>query len=206
MAAIPVSLALGFFGSDFAIAFFGTKFAESGRILSWSAPFLIFNFLLQINFQIMAGTGKIRERLRILLVGLAFNVPLNIVLIPAFGASGSALAVGLSWIPLWYLSNAKCAEYPVRFDWAYFARNLAVLVPLSFSLYLLRNSWSPAGLSERAESVFWLGTACLVHIIGFVLANLSEMKEIVSEIRSMFAKKDVSNYSVTTPESGETTL
>lgn len=84
MAAIPVSLALGLFGSDFAVAFFGTKFAESGRILSWSAPFLVFNFLLQINFQIMAGTGRIKERLRILLVGLAFNVPLNLVLIPTF--------------------------------------------------------------------------------------------------------------------------
>ena len=53
------------------------------------------------------------------------------------------------------------------------------------------------------ESVFWLGTACLVHIIAFVLANLPEMKEIISEIKSMFTKKNASKYPVTTPESGE---
>ncbi len=205
MAAIPSSLALGLFGTDFAIAFFGTKFAESGRILSWSAPFLIFNFLLQINFQIMAGTGKIRERLRILLIGLACNVPLNLVLIPIIGAAGSALAVGLSWIPLWYLSSRKCEQYAIEFDWAHFLKNVAVIAPMAVGLFLFRNTWSPAGLSDRMESVFWLGAACLVHIIGFILANLSEMKEIVSEVRSMFMKKDVSKYPVTTPESGEAT-
>lgn len=179
------------------------KFEESGRILAWSAPFLVFNFLLQINFQIMAGTGKIKERLRILLVGLAFNVPLNVLLIPAFGAAGSALAVGLSWIPIWYLSSRHCDVYANRFDWGHFAKNLAILVPVSVSTFLLRNSWSPPGLSDRMESVFWLGTACLVHIIAFGLANSSEMKEIVSEIRSMFTKKNSQNYPITTQESGE---
>lgn len=53
------------------------------------------------------------------------------------------------------------------------------------------------------ESVFWLGTACLVHIIAFALANVSEMKEIVSEVRRMFAKKKSNVYPVTTSESGE---
>lgn len=152
----------------------------------------------------MAGTGKIKERLRILLVGLAVNVPLNVALIPVIGAAGSALAVGLSWIPIWYLSSRKCDQYAIDFDWAHFAKNLAVLVPVGTGLFFLRNAWSPAGLSDRMESVFWLGTACLVHIIAFALANLSEMKEIVSEIRLMFAKKNPENYPVTTPESGET--
>lgn len=78
---------MGMFGTDFAIAFFGEKFTESGNILAWSAPFLIFNFLLQINFQILAGMGRIRERLNILLVGLAFNIPLNVILIPTLGAA-----------------------------------------------------------------------------------------------------------------------
>lgn len=111
-AAIPSSFALGLFGYDFAVALFGEKFAESGRILAWSAPFLAFNFLLQINFQILAGTGKVRERLKILLLGLAVNVPLNLLLIPVFGPEGSALAVGLSWIPVWYLSERRCSDFP----------------------------------------------------------------------------------------------
>lgn len=78
----------------------------------------------------MAGTGKIKERLKILLVGLAFNIPLNVVLIPAFGSAGSALAVGLSWIPIWFLSSRKCDEYAIDFDWKHFAKNVAVLVPV----------------------------------------------------------------------------
>ncbi len=151
----------------------------------------------------MAGTGKIKERLKILLVGLAFNVPLNVVLIPTLGSAGSALAVGLSWIPIWYLSSRKCGEYAIDFDWKHFMKNVAVLLPVGAGLFALRHSWSPAGLSERMESVFWLGTACLVHIIAFALANVSEMKEIVSEVRKMFTKKKSQNYPVTSPERGE---
>ncbi len=67
-AAVPVSFVFAFFGPDFAVAFFGEKFRKSGEILAWSAPFLVFNFLLQINFQILGGTGRVKERLKIILI------------------------------------------------------------------------------------------------------------------------------------------
>lgn len=105
---------------------------------------MVFNFLLQINFQILAGIGKIRERLRILLIGLAVNVPLNLLFIPVFGAAGSALAVGMSWIPLWHLSHKECgAAYSLDFEWKYFMRNVFFLAAVSFGLFLARHSWSP---------------------------------------------------------------
>lgn len=203
VAAIPVSLMLGLFGTDFAIAFFGEKFTQSGHILSWSAPFLIFNFLVQINFQILAGLGKIQERLRILLIGLAFNVPLNLALIPVLGASGSALAVGLSWFPIWYLSEKKCGDFGADFDWGYFLKNLGILSVISGATFLLRHLWSPEGISVRMESIFWLSIACLVHIIAFALVNRSETRELFREVRAMLKKKRPSDYPVTVTESGE---
>lgn len=206
VAAIPVTLALGFFGTDFAVAFFGEKFVDSGHILSWSAPFMVFNFLLQINFQVLAGLGKIRERLRILLVGLAFNIPMNLVFIPLFGAAGSALAVGLSWIPVWYLAERKCEKFRLDFDWKYFAKNVVFLTAVAGSLFFVRHSWSPEGLSARMESVFWLSLVCGVHIIAFAFINRSEVSEIVSEIRTMFSKKKIEDYPVIPQESGEAIL
>jgi hypothetical protein len=128
------------------------------------------------------------------------------MLIPLYGTAGSALAVGLSWIPLWYLSHRKCGEYRLGFDWKYFVRNFVIVGFFAVSLFFVRNSWSPENLSGRLESIFWLSLVCLTHIIAFVIANKNEVREIVSEIRTMFRKREkAGRYPLTTPESVETT-
>ena len=72
------------YGQSLGAFLFGEKFRISGEILMYSTPFLIFNFLLQINFQILGGTGRVKERLKIMLVGLIVNLIMNLTLIPAF--------------------------------------------------------------------------------------------------------------------------
>lgn len=114
------------FGPAIANVLFGLKFTMSGIILQYSAFFIVCNFLLQINFQILAGVGRIKERVKILGVGLIFNVILNLVLIHLYGVVGSALAVGLSWIPLWYLSDRSTRMYSNGFDFVFFIKNLVL--------------------------------------------------------------------------------
>ncbi|MFZ4461771.1 MAG: polysaccharide biosynthesis C-terminal domain-containing protein [Patescibacteria group bacterium] len=123
------------YGSDLGVFFFGEKFRASGDILLYSAPFLIFNLLLQINFQILGGTGRVRKRLSIMLVGLAVNFALNLVLIPSFGPQGSALAVGLSWIPIWILSSRATQEYAGTFDWKFFTKNILAASAIAAVIY-----------------------------------------------------------------------
>lgn len=53
-------------GRHIAIFLYGTDYTQSGTALLYIAPFLFLNVLIQINFQIMAGTGMIRERVYIL--------------------------------------------------------------------------------------------------------------------------------------------
>ena len=48
------------------IFFFGDKFLASGYVLYYSIAFITFNFLLQINFSILAAIGKVKKRLRII--------------------------------------------------------------------------------------------------------------------------------------------
>jgi len=98
-------------GTPFAILFFGESYTLSGEILKFSAPFLIFNLLNQINFQFLAGTGRAWSRTISLGVALPINIVLNIVLIKLYGVEGSALAVGISWVPLWLLTWYFSREY-----------------------------------------------------------------------------------------------
>lgn len=108
--AIWISVFMFQVGTPFTVLFFGEKYTLSGYILQFSAPFLIFNLLNQINFQFLSGTGKAWWRTISMAIALPINIILNIVLIQKFGVAWSALAVGISWIPLylctWYFTRS----------------------------------------------------------------------------------------------------
>lgn len=70
-----------------------------------------------------------------MLVGLAVNFALNIALIPTFGPQGSALAVGVSWIPIWFLSSRATKEYAGEFDWKFFIKNILVASIITVIVY-----------------------------------------------------------------------
>jgi O-antigen/teichoic acid export membrane protein len=121
---IAVSLFLFVFAQELAIILFGQKFLESGIIMMYSSFFLVFNILLQINFQILGGTGQAQGRVKILGIGLFINIALNLILIKHLGSRGSSLAVGLSWIPLWLMSLYATRQWPLHFDWRFFLKNI----------------------------------------------------------------------------------
>jgi O-antigen/teichoic acid export membrane protein len=50
------------FGPEIASVLFGTKFMYSGQLLMYIGPFLIFNVLTSINYGILAGFGKVKQR------------------------------------------------------------------------------------------------------------------------------------------------
>lgn len=171
------------FGPLIASVLFGDKFAMSGVILQYSALFIVLNFLLQINFQILAGVGRIHERVKILVVGLVFNVILNLVLIRLFGVVGSALAVGLSWIPLWYLSDRSTRMYSHGFDFAFFTKNLALTVVLGGALWYFLVPLL-VGVS-RMQGLSYIVGISVVAVIPFVVVNMEEGKLFLGELKKM---------------------
>ncbi len=186
--AIWVSIFFILFGEIFAVALFWEQFHESGRILIYSTPFLIFNFLLQINFQILAGTGRIRDRAKILLITIPINLILNLIaiLILHMWSRWSALAVWLSWIPLWWMSYRAIKTYITwKIDWKSIIYNLLwSIAVLSSSIFLI--SWYYCHGIEYNLSTFNIGCtisnipaiffAILVSMIIFPLINISELR------------------------------
>lgn len=171
------------FGPTFATILFGEKFLMSGIILQYSAFFIVLNFLLQINFQILAGVGRIQERVKILGIGLAFNIALNLVFIHFYGVAGSALAVGLSWIPIWYLSDRATRMYSSGFDFAFFSKNFALTAVIGglswyFAIPLLSGA-------SRLQALIVLVAISVVTVIPFVAVNWKEGKLFIGELKKM---------------------
>ncbi len=130
------------FWERLSILFFWEKFRESWNILAFSAPFLVFNLLLQIAFQVLAGTGQVKKRTKILLITLMVNILLNLLLIPLYWPSGSALAVWLSWIPLYFMSiKATNLSLPIFWDISWYKNIIAGLFTFLL-IHFLREEWN----------------------------------------------------------------
>lgn len=182
--AVWISIFLFQFWEHLSVLLFTEKFRESWIILKYSAFFLIFNLLIQINFQILAWTGKIRDRATILLVTLPINILLNIFFIKLFSTIpwslavyGSALAVWLSWIPLWYMTHYTTREFRIPWPMMPLFKNILLGWLTYFILdYLFRES-------QILNNFFILWIAVFVNLIIFFIGNRWMILEMISVIK-----------------------
>ena len=130
-------------GQSVAVILFGDDFRFSGIILLGSAPFIVFNILLQINMQILAGTGRVATRIRMLLVTFAVNVSLSCLalFILHIGTVGVSMAVGLAWIVLWAMSEQATRDVPAVWDYWAVGRAFIIYGVLDTILWITMPLW-----------------------------------------------------------------
>ncbi len=172
---IWLSVFLFQFWEPLAILFFWEKFRTSGDILWYSAFFMIFILLIQINFQFLSGTWKIADRARILAIILPVNIVLNYILIQLYWVEWSALAVWISWIPLWYLSYRATRIHNGGFDWMPFLKNIILVWVSALSIYWVIQLIHLSD-STRIWSLMILLIAMIVNLVIFGIWNLHLLK------------------------------
>lgn len=175
------------YAKEIAIVLYWEKFIKSWIIMQYSIFFLIFNFLLQINFQILGWIWKIKERVKILGIWLVFNLIFNLIFIHLIWVEGSSLAVWLAWIPIFYLSHKATKEYSEPFDWTFFIKNLFYVVIVSSWLYIMNIShmlWT-----SRFKMLFSILLIWFFYIIILWLANIREFKMFLNEIKRIKRKQ-----------------
>ena len=185
--AIAISGLMFVFWEQISFIFFWEKFRFSWIILMYSAFFLIFNFLLQINFQILAWVWRIKERVKILWIWLLINIPLNLILIDLLWVKWSSLAVWLSWIPIFYLSNKATSNFSLKFDFKFFLKNLLLIVVLNIWLYftILPYIW----FISRITDLIFILLISIFYIITIWLFNQSEFRLFYRELKNILPKK-----------------
>ena len=169
------------FGEEMSVILFGEKFRMSGVILAYSAPFIFFNFMTQIAFQVLAWIGKIKERAKIFFITLMINVPLTLVLIHTpLSVKWAALAVGMSWIPLWFLSTRALEKYKPKLHLAPALRN-AWAALLTFGICIVWKKYT------HISEVSFFFVAIFVYMSIFLITNRStllEIKNVIARVRA----------------------
>lgn len=172
------------FSEMIAFVLFGDKFIESGKILQYSILFLIFNFLLQINFHIFAWIWKVKERLNIILIAIVFNIMMNYILITSIWVYGAALATWLWWILIWILSEIKLdAIYRSKLDIIFLLKNIWIFILIWIISFVY--FWT---IHESMGRGFWLIFLVCFSLLYFwmiLIINKKEVLQLFSEIKKI---------------------
>lgn len=166
---------------------FGEKFLYSGVILQYSVFFLLFNFLLQINFNILGWTGRVKERVKIISIAIIANMITNYFLIKLIWVAWASLATWLGWFIIYFLSERLLyKEYAIKYDWIFINKNII------FSAILWIFTWIfVLPLFEnlgRWISFAYLCLYSLIYLLFFAFVNKQEFSLFIWEIKKIRKK------------------
>ncbi len=104
IAVIIFAVFLSALGPEIALIIFNKAFVFSGELLQIGAIFSIFSILVGFNFSVLAGMGKIKERVKLLGIASLILTILSIGGILRMQLYGAIFAMGISYILLFILS------------------------------------------------------------------------------------------------------
>lgn len=167
---------------------YGSKFTYSWILLSYAAWFIVFNILLAINFSLLAGMGKVKERVKILAIAVCINVVGNILFMLGFGRwlPGAIAATIIWWLLMFFLTRRVIQNhYKFFFDRWFLIKNTIVIVLLSFWLryYSGKIDWSID--TPWAIRIVYLGTMVLIYGCILAITNYKSFVVLWKEIQRL---------------------
>ena len=169
--------------------FFGQKFLPSGELLKYAWPFLIINILFVINFSILAGTGKVKQRAGILLIWLIATVGSMITFIKFFERwlVGAVLWTVLGWIVLWILSFKIVNKIQkITFNWWFLIKNVATIGAICIGIWFIKDQYFILEDIHRYTNLWYLAIIGIIYygiIAGINYPSLKLLKKEVKELR-----------------------
>jgi O-antigen/teichoic acid export membrane protein len=161
--AMPVFLAFLFDPDFIVVLLFGAKYVDSAPILQVLAVGFFFNTLVGLNGQTLMSFGRTKEIIIATTSGLSINVILGILLVPGYGALGSAFSVagGL------FISNVIMSAYLVQrygikpIGWPYFRALLLAFLLVMGLHFLMGNALMSMDFVAHAIFILLLSVACV---------------------------------------------
>jgi len=172
------------FAEIIAFVLFWEKFIMSWSILRFSILFLVFNFLLQINWNILWWVWKVKQRVKIVSIAVVFNFFTNIILINIIWVYWAALATWIWWILIYILQEYHLwKKYRIRFDYKFLTKNLFFMWFLwIFSYYFIVPIFE---VLSRLNSLYLLVLIWILWFIIFFIINYKEFKWFILEIKKL---------------------
>jgi O-antigen/teichoic acid export membrane protein len=177
------------FWQEISVLLYWEKFRFSWELLQILWPCLIFQCLTCINFSLLAGLGKIKERFKILLISLIINVTCNSLALFVFNldlhAVISVLALSRivqfigSLIYIW-------KQHPFNFDRKFFFKNILIIWILCGIFYWIKNISNLFYPDQnRRQLLFMLAGICIIYVWIIAGFNRWKIKSLLNEVKKV---------------------
>ena len=177
------------FWQEISVLLYWEKFRFSGELLQILWPCLIFQCLTCINFSLLAGLWKIKERFKILLISLTVNVTLNVLALFVFNLDLHAvitiLAISRIVQFIWWLIYIK-KLHPFNFDWKFLFKNILIvwiLCGIFFHIKNISTLFYPD--QNRRQLLFMLSGICMIYIWIIAGFNRWKIKSLRNEVQKV---------------------
>ncbi len=181
---ITINILFFVFAEIIAFTLFGEKFINSWLIIRYSILFLVFNLLLQINFNIMAWIWEINKRVKIIIIAVIFNFFTNIFFIKLIWIYWAALATWLWWILIYVLSEISLwKKYFIIFNYKSIIKNTVLMWAIWYINYIYiipLFSWL-----TRLKSLSLIIFISIIWILIFIIINNKEFRIFIWEIKKL---------------------
>jgi len=147
---------------------FGSKYLGAVNTLRVFSFFFVFRAVRDINFAIVAGIGKAKERSKVLYYAAAFNIIADLVFIPLFAATGAAFATGLSWVLMSYLTTRIILkEYKPRINIKLQFRVVLSNLIFLLSIFFFKMTFELSSII--LEAVLVLSISAVIYLLSLFL-------------------------------------
>jgi len=170
------------FAQTIAYILFWEKYIESWNILQYSILFLVFNFLLQINFNLLAWIWKVTARVKIISITIIINFILNLIFLNILWVKWAALATWIWWILIWLMSELYLwKKYFINLDYKFLTKNLFFIWLLWLFYYNFFTNifiWT-----NRIISLIYMIIISIIWFWFFILINKEKFTKLILEIK-----------------------
>ncbi len=166
---------------------FGQKFFHSGELLIYSSPFLIINILFTINFWILAGTGNVKQRTKILSIGLLVTILSILGGIKLLGLwlVGAIIGIIIGWIVLWLLSFRVINKIQkITFNRAFFIKNVVTISIICIGILLLKDKFFILQDTYRYQNILYFMIIVVSYYLIIAGVNYPSLKLLKKEIKT----------------------
>lgn len=172
------------FAQIIAYILFWKDYLISWNILQYSILFLVFNFLLQINFNILAWIWQVTVRVKIISIAIVINFILNLILLHYIWVQWAALATWIWWIIIWLMSEWYLwKKYSINLDYKFLTKNIFLIWLLgvfSYTFIVKFFEWL-----SRWASFSYMFIIAIIWFSVFGIINKEKLKSVFLEIKKI---------------------
>lgn len=165
---------------------YGIKFIDSGSLLYAWWIFLLFQVLLSVNFSILAGFWKAKQRVMIFLFAWPFNILMNYVFMQFWWLTWIVIATVIWYLIMFFWSCFYVKKIiPIIRDYRLWVKNFLFIMVIWMGLFFLAKDIFVYDDAYRYKNLLYIALLWIGYAGLLLWFNYKKIPFLIGEIKSL---------------------